>query len=287
NVGKSCLRLKMKNKILFIGTVRMWGINLHEIESLNKGKNPDYFKNISLSKRIFATEHLNKVIKDNDYIFLAVPSKALKEATQKIVSQINNSPIFINLAKVKKKPTIVDVVSQDLTIATKVSNLFLNSLYFKAIPLNDEIGVEICGALKNLLAIGTGIAQENHSSINTISAILTQGIKEIKEIILLKGGQELTILNLSGIGDMFLTCTSKQSRNFSFGKNLYRKNFKIIKQTQLTTIEGYTVYPIVASIIKDNNLIAPILESICEVLSQSLSPKDFVKTVIFKIDTSI
>uniref|UniRef100_A0A8C5GQR7 Glycerol-3-phosphate dehydrogenase (NAD(+)) n=1 Tax=Gouania willdenowi TaxID=441366 RepID=A0A8C5GQR7_GOUWI len=247
----------MKNKILFIGTVRMWGINLHEIESLNKGKNPDYFKNISLSKRIFATEHLNKVIKDNDYIFLAVPSKALKEATQKIVSQINNSPIFINLAK-------------DLTIATKVSNLFLNSLYFKAIPLNDEIGVEICGALKNLLAIGTGIAQENHSSINTISAILTQGIKEIKEIILLKGGQELTILNLSGIGDMFLTCTSKQSRNFSFGKNLYRKNFKIIKQTQLTTIEGYTVYPIVASIIKDNNLIAPILESICEVLSQIL-----------------
>uniref|UniRef100_A0A8C5GQH8 Glycerol-3-phosphate dehydrogenase (NAD(+)) n=1 Tax=Gouania willdenowi TaxID=441366 RepID=A0A8C5GQH8_GOUWI len=221
----------MKNKILFIGTVRMWGINLHEIESLNKGKNPDYFKNISLSKRIFATEHLNKVIKDNDYIFLAVPSKALKEATQKIV--------------IKKKPTIVDVVSQDLTIATKVSNLFLNSLYFKAIPLNDEIGVEICGALKNLLAIGTGIAQENHSSINTISAILTQGIKEIKEIILLKGGQELTILNLSGIGDMFLTCTSKQSRNFSFGKNLYRKNFKIIKQTQLTTIEGYTVYPII------------------------------------------
>uniref|UniRef100_A0A8C5GQW8 Glycerol-3-phosphate dehydrogenase (NAD(+)) n=1 Tax=Gouania willdenowi TaxID=441366 RepID=A0A8C5GQW8_GOUWI len=210
--------LKMKNKILFIGTVRMWGINLHEIESLNKGKNPDYFKNISLSKRIFATEHLNKVIKDNDYIFLAVPSKALKEATQKIVSQINNSPIFINLAK-------------DLTIATKVSNLFLNSLYFKAIPLNDEIGVEICGALKNLLAIGTGIAQENHSSINTISAILTQGIKEIKEIILLKGGQELTILNLSGIGDMFLTCTSKQSRNFSFGKNLYREKMTSLNLT--------------------------------------------------------
>ena len=326
------------NNILFIGTgawgtaianllasnpnnnVKMWGIDKNEVDAINKGKNPQYFKSLRISRKIHATLKISECSNNNDYIFLSVPSKVLKETTKMIVNEINNSPTFVNLAKgldkdtndvwsislkkiikkcesslvtlsgpsfaidvVKKKPTTVDVVSENIKDAINIIKIFSHSTYFKVFPLTDEIGVQLCGALKNLLAIGTGIAKENHSSINTISSILTQGISEIRKLICLRGGYEDTIMGLSGIGDIFLTCTSNQSRNFSFGRELFKKGFKIIKNKKTNTIEGYSVFPIVESIIKKNNLKLPVLESICEVLSQKISPRDFVKFSISKM----
>lgn len=332
----------MKNNILFIGTgawgtalanllasnpnniVKMWGNNKQEVDNIKKGKNPSHFKSLLISKKIIPTLNIDECIKDNDYIFLSVPSSVLKDVTKKVVEKINNKPTFINVAKgldsetndiwsrslklilkksgsklatlsgpsfaidvVKKKPTIVDIVSENIEVSQDVANLFNHSKYFKAIPLTDEIGVELCGALKNLLAIGTGIAKENHSSINTVSAILTQGISDIRKIVVCLGGHEDTIFGLSGIGDIFLTCTSKQSRNFTFGQYLFKKGSKKIKYAQEKTVEGYTVFPIVIEIIKIHHLKLPVLESVCDVLSKKIDAKDFVNASISKMGLSI
>lgn len=329
----------MKNNILLIGTgawgsalasllasndknnVRMWGINEEEVENINQGKNPRYFKNLSLSNKINATLNLDECINDNNYIFLSIPSNALKSITKMIVKKVNNSPIFVNVVKgldnetnqvwsislkkiiekcnsklvtlsgpsfaidvVRKKPTAIDAVSENINDAINIAEIFNHSSYFKVFPLIDEIGVQLCGALKNLLAIGTGISKENHSSINTISFILTQGIFEIRKLVSLSGGKEDTILGLSGIGDIFLTCTSNKSRNFSFGRSLFKNGFKITKNSEFKTIEGYSVFPIVEAIVKKHNLKLPVLESICEVLSQKIDPQDFVKFSISRME---
>ncbi|MGL5630595.1 MAG: NAD(P)H-dependent glycerol-3-phosphate dehydrogenase [Mycoplasmoidaceae bacterium] len=300
--------------------VHMWGISKNEIDEINCRQNKKYFKNIKLSKNISASLEIDDFILDNNYIFLSVPSSVLKNVTSKVVNKINNNPIFINVVKgldkdsnniwsnslrkimknsgsdlvtlsgpsfaidvIKRKPTVVNVAGLNKSSCLKVKNLFNHNHLFEIIISSDEIGIQICGALKNLLAIATGIAKENHSSINTISAILTFGIKEISIIIDSFGGKKESILDLSGIGDIFLTCTSNKSRNFTFGRELYKKGFKLIKELNFNTVEGYSVYPIVDFIIKENKLNVPIMKTICEVLSGIITPKDFVKISISRI----
>ncbi len=295
--------------------VIMWGIDEKEVLDINKGYNKRYF-NTKLSKNIKATLDLNEALKDVRYVLIAIPSKYLKGLLYSIVNELKNKPIFINVSKgldpetnnplmetlksilknkvsgvasligpsfanevINKKPTIINCVCNDQKISKEIISLF-NCKFFKVKPVEDEIGSEFCGALKNLLAIGVGIAHQNHNSINTISALLTMGINEIKEIIKSKKGNPETILDLCGIGDIFLTCTSKQSRNFSFGISLYKYGLEKTLEKNKNTVEGYSVYKIVENIIGSKKEQYPIFWSICKVLSGEIKAKNFVDNCI-------
>ncbi|MGL4617293.1 MAG: NAD(P)H-dependent glycerol-3-phosphate dehydrogenase, partial [Mycoplasmoidaceae bacterium] len=208
-------------------------------------------------------------------------SKVLKDKSNGLASIIG--PSFA-IDVYHKKQTIVNVVSNNDNICRKVAGLF-SVPYLKVVKCSDEVGAETIAAYKNLLAIGMGIVIESTKSINTISAILTQGIKEIEIISKKNGGKPSTIIEFCGIGDIFLTCTSDLSRNFTFGKSLYRKNIDKSVKNGKTTIEGYTLYEIVKKeIINNGNL--PFFKSICLVLSKQIKPKDIITKTFELINNS-
>lgn len=301
--------------------VVMWGIDKHEIHDINLGYNKKYFGNIKLFSKLKAIDSMEKALENCEYIILAIPSVFILEVVEKAKMHLNKNDfiIFINVAKgldsstndvwsksikkilkgynakiatligpsfaidvLNKKPTIVNVAAKKMETSKMVSHLF-NSHFFKCIPINDENGSQVLAALKNLLAIAIGIAKENHNSINTITALLTAGINEMQEIARIMGAKYKTILQYCGIGDIFLTCTSNQSRNFTFGKEIFREGIYKTLEKNKNTVEGYKVYPVVKQLINKNKLNCPIFSLICKVLDGNLNSSKFVDSCLEQI----
>lgn len=309
-----CLSLNNHNVI-------MWGIDKSEVDDINLGYNKKYFDNIKLFSKLKATNNMESALENCKYIILAIPSAFILDVIEKakIFLSKNDFIIFINVAKgldsstndvwsksikkslkgynakiatligpsfaidvFNKKPTIVNVAAKKMEISRVVSSLF-NSYFFKCIPINDENGAQVLAALKNLLAIAIGIAKENHNSINTITALLTAGINEMQVIAQIMGAKYKTILQYCGIGDIFLTCTSNQSRNFTFGKDIFRYGIYKTLEKNNSTVEGYKVYPVVKQLVNKNKLDSPIFSLICKVLDGDLDASRFVDSCLEEI----
>ncbi len=298
--------------------IHMLGIDQKEVNDINSGTNKKYFGDAKLFSSLSASTDIAESLKGSKIILIAVPSTVIVDVLEKVKPLLNkkNHYLFINVAKgldqntndvwsktirktlksfnvdlvtiigpsfaidvFNKKPTVVNVVSKKQEVAKKAAALF-NSSFFKVVPIKDEIGAQVLAALKNLLAIAIGISQENHDSINTISALLTQGVSEIQLISKFMGAKDKTILSFCGIGDIFLTCTSDKSRNFTFGREIFRDGVNKVINENKKTVEGYKVYPVVSKIINANDLDTPIFKLIIKVLSNKLDPKNFVSTVL-------
>lgn len=150
-----------------------------------------------------------------------------------------------------------------------------NNHYFQLIPCADEHTGEILAALKNVLAIGIGISSFNHPGKNSHSALISIGTKEILQIALqLKPSTNVAIgFELAGIGDIFLTCSSTQSRNFTFGYSIAEKGLKETLKKQELTVEGYASAKTLAKILQQNNIKnVPLLESIIAILQGQKEP---------------
>jgi glycerol-3-phosphate dehydrogenase (NAD(P)+) len=174
---------------------------------------------------------------------------------------------------------MINSVSSSIPLARMVSLLFNNS-HFKCIEIKDEIGAEIIGALKNVMAIGMGIAYQLHTSINTRAAMLSQSTKEISKIVSLYGGNPETITQFCGIGDIYLTCTDEKSRNFSFGKSIAQIGVKKTLLNNKKTIEGYFAANAIFKVIKANHINSPVFSEIYHVLFKSKKPANFVTNIM-------
>lgn len=302
--------------------VAMWGISESEISDLKKQTNTKYYGSKKLSKPLaLVTTNIIDIINFNpNFIIIAIPSKFIEDVINKIINRLKSKPIFINVAKgfnpltrktwsytiedliqhkasglvtligpsfavevFNKEITVVNTVSSNILLAKKVAKIFSNK-YFKCVSINDVYGAETMAALKNVMAIGSGIIYSQHESINTRAAILAQITHEISEIASLMGGHSTSLYQFCGIGDIFLTCTDNKSRNFSFGELVGRKGFaKAKKQLKEVTVEGYWATLIAYEIIKKNNINAPIISHIYKILYENENAKDFVKNVIKEI----
>lgn len=297
-------------------TVFLWGINNNEVNDINSGYNKKYFGETKFCSSLSATTDLKIAIGDSKYIIFAVPSVALDEVLDKVKNVISpkTQMIFVNVIKgidpetndilskkiklklgsyyhsrlvtlcgpsfaqevFEQKPTIINATGKSNKIVKLVCELF-NSEVFKVIPIKDIVGLQIYSSLKNLLAIAVGLTQGDYNSINTMSAIITMGIEEIQDIAYRMKAKRKSIISFCGIGDIFLTCSSTQSRNFSFGQELLSKGVaKAIKENK-KTVEGFEVYKTVKNIINKYKIIAPVFNSIIDVLEERLDPKDFAK----------
>lgn len=122
--------------------------------------------------------------------------------------------------------------------------------------LIDSVGIQICGAVKNAVAIGSGILHGINAADSCIAAYFTRGIKDITEVILSLGGNKETVFTYAGIGDLLLTCTSEKSRNFTFGK-LLGEGYSVEQITAKLggkTVEGVKVINALYNYMKENNL---------------------------------
>ncbi len=319
-LGTGAWGTALASVLLNVGnSVAMWGISKEQLSDLKKQMNTTFFGNKKFNGKLsLVTNDIKKIAKFKpQFVIIAVPSIHIENVLLKVSPVIKSRPIYINVAKgfdpktlntwshtikkiIKNKSkglvaligpsfavevyyknrTIVNVVSENINIAKQVKKIF-DTDYFKCIPITDMSGAETISALKNVMAIASGILYSQHTSINTRSAILAQIAKEISYILKIVGGKQETLYQFCGIGDIYLTCTSEKSRNFSFGLAIGRLGNKQIKKIIKTkTVEGYWATKIAYEIIKKYKIQAPIIIHLYHILYKNADPKKFINNII-------
>ena len=239
-------------------TVLMWGKNEDSVKELNDHhQNKRYLKDVVLDSRIKATSDIKEAANFTDIYLMALPTKAMREVTSEIDNLIDTKKTFIHVAKgiendtfkrvsemiedsiseehnggigvlsgpshaeevVIKQPTTVAASSKDEKVSKLIQDLFMND-YLRVYTNNDLVGVELGGALKNIIAVASGIVAGMGYGDNAKAALMTRGLAEISRLGEKLGADPMTFLGLGGIGDLIVTCTSTHSRNYTLGFKL-------------------------------------------------------------------
>lgn len=221
-------------------------------------------------------------------------SKGIDNHSLKCISQLaeENSPVFKehkfvvvsgpSFAKEvsRKMPTAVVVASKDKQSAMTVQKI-LATPYFRTYTSDDILGVELGGALKNVIAVASGIAEGLGYGLNTRAALITRGLAEIIRLGSFMGADPRTFAGLSGMGDLVLTCTSPLSRNYSVGAQIGR-GLKLddILESMNMVAEGVYTTKSANTLSSRNNLEMPISNEIYQVLFENKPPLMAVKALM-------
>jgi len=296
--------------------VTAYGIDENEVNDINENhQNSRYFGDeVVFSESFKATLILEEAMKDAEVYVLAVPTFAIRELLNKMEPHINGRPYFVSVAKgfdpstlmrmsevvrdvipVSKRKEVVsligpghaeEVVLRKLTAITATSineedaaviqKLFANP-YFRVYVQTDEIGAEYGVAIKNAIAIASGISQGIGMGDNAKAALATRGLVEMIRFGTKMGGKQSTFIGLTGIGDLMVTCNSIHSRNFQAGYEIGRcgSASEFLKNNK-KTVEGIRTAQIIYDIAEKNNIDMPIVKGVYEVLFCDRNPRDVV-----------
>ncbi len=177
-------------------------------------------------------------------------------------------------------PTAVTVASSDAAVGARFAAL-LHCTTFRAYTSEDVTGVELGGAMKNVLAIAAGIADGLGFGANTRAALITRGLAELMRLGVAIGGQQETFMGLTGLGDLVLTCTDDQSRNRRAGLALARGLSVEAALGEIgQAVEGVGTAPEILGLARDHGVEMPITEQVCQVLYEGLAPQAAVEALL-------
>lgn len=202
------------------------------------------------------------------------PSAILKGLTGRNVSVLSG-PSFAKEV-INRLPTAVTLASEDYSIGLLLQELFTTGS-FRVYTHHDVIGVELGGALKNIIAIAAGISDCLGLGYNARAALITRGLAEITRLGVMMGANENTFSGLSGLGDLVLTCTGPISRNYTVGFNLAKgmRIEDIISGTK-SIAEGVDTTKSAYDLARIHNIEMPIVQEVYSVLYEGKDPKDAV-----------
>ena len=296
--------------------VVMYGIDEMEINDINQSKNTRYFNDLVINENIKATTNLSEAIKDTKVIILVVPTKITAVVLEEIKQYLSedNKVYFVNASKgfdpktndrmsntirniideryryevasiigpshaeevILRMYTAIASVSTDLNVAKFVQELFSNN-YIRLYTLEDEIGAEYGVAIKNVLALCSGIITGIGLGDNTRAALLTRGLNEMIRYGIAKGGHLETYFGLTGIGDLIVTATSKHSRNFQAGYRIGQEgSAKSVIEDTKTTIEGVRTCQVIYEDSHKMGIELPIIHECYKVLYEDENPTDAI-----------
>ena len=174
-------------------------------------------------------------------------------------------------------PTAMTVASPDVDFATELAHA-LSSSHFRAYTSQDIVGVEVGGAVKNVLAVGAGLADGLGFGANTRVALITRGLVEMTRLGVALGAQRDTFMGLAGLGDLVLTCTDNQSRNRRFGLLLAAgRSVDDAKREIGQAVEGYLAARAVRDVAVRHDVAMPICEGIYQVLYEGVPAPELVR----------
>jgi len=223
---------------------------------------------------------------------LAWGTKGLEEGTRKLLHQIVREELGITVpVAAVSGPTFATEVARGLpgaiTVASRNSEFAddlahaLQSEYFLTYTSEDIVGVEIGGAVKNVLAIAAGIADGMGFGTNTRAALITRGLSEIMRLGVAMGGQRETFMGLSGLGDLVLTCSDDQSRNRRFGLALGKGMDVTAAHNSISqVVEGIGTAKTVYLLAQDFQVSMPITEQVYRVIYEGQSPRDALQVLM-------
>lgn len=234
----------------------LWARDPKMVEAINQThENHRYLRGTTLDTRIQATDALNG-LGDSDAILLVVPAQAVRALCHALIAIVPTDRPILCCAKgletetgllmseviheimpdhplgclsgptfakeaVRDMPTAVTLAMEDQARAAAIAGA-IGTLTFRPYVSDDVIGAEVGGAIKNVLAIACGIAAGIGMGENTRAALITRGLAEATRLAVALGGRRETMAGLAGLGDLAMTCASRQSRNFRFGEALGR-----------------------------------------------------------------
>jgi glycerol-3-phosphate dehydrogenase (NAD(P)+) len=298
--------------------VMLWGHSETHILAISQAReNQQYLPGQSLPVLVSVTSDLKKAAEFSDFVLLSLPSHAFKSTLLDLKTNINSNNLKIAWATkgfnpedgcllhqvvadvfspqtpaavlsgpsfarevAANLPTAITVASTNIEFANQIADILHNDR-FRAYTSSDIIGVEVGGAVKNVLAIAAGIADGLGFGANTRAALITRGLNEIMRLGIKLGGKQETFIGLAGLGDLVLTCTDNQSRNRRFGLalGLGRSMTEIAKEIG-QEIEGISSAKETYLLAKQHNVDMPIVEQTYKVLYEKLSPLTAVQNLL-------
>ena len=297
-------------------TVKIWSFDQEEANLINNEKKCKFLPNIIIPENIECTTSYKEVVKDADFILHVTPSKFTRSIVKQYKEFVNveKQPIIICSKGIEKEteltldevlkeeipnvrvgalsgpshaeevaigiPTVLVIASNDEELKDIVQDSFMNEK-MRIYSSSDIKGVELGGALKNIIAFCAGVAAGIGFGDNTFAALITRGLVEIRKIGIALGGTKDTFYGLSGLGDLIVTCLSEHSRNRKAGFLLGQgKNIEEIKREVGMTIESIDNIEVAKSIADKLNLELPILNTAYDILYNNLEPKQAVEVLM-------
>ena len=297
---------KNNNKII------IWSAVKEEIDVLKKTKmNEKALPGIKMPNNFIYTCDVDKAIYGSDIVVIAVATKFLSSVCDTIKPYVKDkhnviaskgieqdsymfaSQIVRKKLKTKKLCTISgpsfakDMASNDLIgLSLATTNRLtkydvikaLSSDSLKIRPTKDFLGVELCGTLKNIIAVTAGMLEGMNVSESTKAMFLTESLNDVRLLIRKLGGNEKTILSFAGFGDILLTATSESSRNYSFGKLIGMGSSKEEKDNYLNnnTVEGVYALKAIYGLVKSKRVQMPFINFVYDVVFAYKKPADII-----------
>jgi glycerol-3-phosphate dehydrogenase (NAD(P)+) len=301
--------------------VTLWDRDGELLSSLAKGASHPAFRETSFSRlsiRFAAT--LEEAVKEAECVFTVIPAQNYRALWEKLIPVLSGSTMLVNCSKgidvstkrcihqlltqvhpgfpmerytvlsgpsfaaevMKKIPTAVALAGSDGE-RTRLIQQWLCNEWFRVYTNDDVLGVELAGAVKNVIAIASGICSGIGYGVNTAAALIVRGNAEIQRLGKALGACPFTFQGLAGIGDLILTATSSQSRNYSLGRMIGGgSTLEEAKRTIRTVVEGVETVKSARALAEANGVEMPIVRKVSQVLFEGLSPRNAVNALMLR-----
>jgi glycerol-3-phosphate dehydrogenase (NAD(P)+) len=297
--------------------VRLWVFEPEVYQGLVRDRvNAAFLPEITLSSHITFTQDFGEALQGAAVLVMAVPSHVFRETLGKLAPHLTSNPVLLSATKgmetetlltmdgvarevlgaqvpyavlggpsfarevARKLPTAVTIACREGKVAQRLQRLFSTS-YFRVYTSYDVTGVELGGALKNIFAIGTGILEGMGLKDNSRAALVTRGLAEMTRLGLRLGANPMTLAGLGGLGDLVLTCTSRQSRNFQVGLRLGQGETlaQILAGSRMVAegVKNSLAFHLLAQRL---GVDMPLLEAVYHILYKDLAPKEAIKKLM-------
>ena len=298
--------------------VTMWTKFEDEKKELEKnGGNDKYLPGYKINKNIKITNSVEECIKDKDLLIIAIPAafvdglckemepfidgnhiliatKGIEQGTGLFMNQVVGKHLNTENIAVISGPTFaIDLVSKmpaGLSLASEspettilVKQAFQND-YIKLRDTDDIVGIEICGSIKNVIALAAGMLDGLGANETTKAMLIAEAMHDMEAILDAFNCNKRTVLSYAGVGDLLLTCTSTKSRNFSFGKLVGEKppREEIDEYLENKTVEGYYTLESIYQLLKDKEVTIPIIDLIYEIAVSGKDPELLLTFLVVK-----
>ncbi len=311
--GLALSHILVNNKV----DVTVWTHDENEAKILDKDRISKKLNDYKVPSEIKFTTSLKDAVVNMDLIVMAIPAFAFEEVTVKLSKYIKrkqpvliatkgiqqNTCLFLNdvfskylknsIAVISGPTFAVDMIKDapiGFSLATKshktemiIRKCFENSTT-KFRRTKDIVGIEICGSIKNVMAIASGMLEGMGVTDSTRALFLTESMNDIKELIDALGGKKKSILSFAGFGDILMTCTSKNSRNFSFGYLIGSGASKkeIDKYLENTTVEGMYTLKSIHKLVRRKKVKMPIINLIHDIIEGKKDKEEMLRFLIQK-----
>ena len=294
--------------------VKIWSFMEEERDLINNERKCKFLPGVELPENIMCSTDFEEVIKDSKMILHVTPSKFTRNIFKQYKQYVGNKPVIICSKGFEKEtletldevileemptakvgalsgpshaeevsiaiPTALVIASKHQNILKMVQDAFMSEK-MRIYTSNDVKGVELGGALKNIIAFCSGAAAGIGLGDNSFAALITRGLKEIVRLGVELGGKEETFYGLSGLGDLIVTCLSEHSRNRKAGYLIGQgKSLEETKKEVGMVIESIDNIDVAYELGKLHNIEMPIVETVYRVLYESLDPQEAVKDLM-------